>query len=59
MYEKHCVKEYWIINPDAEYIMVYRLDGVKYGKPDYLIKSDTLISCVVEGLVVDLAELWV
>ncbi|MBF0572397.1 MAG: Uma2 family endonuclease [Desulfamplus sp.] len=58
IYEKHGVKEYWIINPDAEYIMVYRLDGIKYGKPDYLIKSDILISCVVEGLVVDLAELW-
>ena len=25
LYEKHDVKEYWIVNPDAKYVMIYRL----------------------------------
>ena len=58
VYEKHGVKEYWIVNPDAEYIMVYRLDGLKYAKPEYLIKEDTLVSHAVDVLTFGLLELW-
>lgn len=60
LYEKHAVKEYWIINPDAEYIMRYLFDkdSSKYAKPEYLIKEDILESIAVKGLAVDLMELW-
>ena len=58
LYEKHGVKEYWIVNPDAKYVMIYRLEGVKYGKPEYLTKNDTLESRALEGLEIDLCEVW-
>jgi Uma2 family endonuclease len=58
LYEKHRVKEYWIVNPDARYVMVYRLKGYKYGKPDYLVGDDMLESRVLQGLKIDLCEIW-
>ena len=58
LYEKHGIKEYWIVNPDARYVMIYRLEGVKYAKPEYLTENDTIESRVLEGLKIDLSELW-
>ena len=58
LYEKHCVKEYWIVNPDAKYVMIYHLEGVKYGKPEYLTANDTFESMVLDGLKMDLSEVW-
>ncbi len=58
LYERHGVREYWIVNPDAKYIMIYRLEGVKYGKPEYLTESDILESKALEGLKIDLSEVW-
>jgi len=58
LYEKHGIKEYWIVNPDARYVMIYRLEGVKYGKPEYLTENDIIESRVLEGLKIDLRELW-
>ena len=58
LYERYGVREYWIVNPDAKYIMVYRLEGVRYGKPEYLTESDILESRALEGLKIDLSEVW-
>jgi len=44
LYEENQIKEYWVVNPEAEYIMVYSLVGDKYTKPEYLRKDDTLKS---------------
>lgn len=58
LYEKHGVKEYWIFNPDAKYAMIYRLEGMKYDKPEYLTQNDVLKSRVLEGLSVNLSDIW-
>jgi len=58
LYERHGIKEYWIVNPDVRYVMIYHLEGAKYGKPEYLTENDTLESRVLEGLKIDLSELW-
>ncbi|MCI5158470.1 MAG: Uma2 family endonuclease, partial [Candidatus Electrothrix sp. AUS1_2] len=58
LYEAQGVKEYWIVNPDGGYIMIYRLDGKKYGKPEYLWKEDRLISKVIDGIALDLEPLF-
>ena len=58
LYEKHGVKEYWIVNPDAKYVMIYCLEGVKYGKPEYLTENDILESRALEGLKINLSEVW-
>lgn len=58
LYEKHGVKEYWIVNPGARYIMIYRIENSKYGKPEYLTENETLESRVLEGLRIELSEVW-
>ncbi len=58
LYEKYGVKEYWIFNPDAKYAMIYRLEGAKYGKPEYLNEDDTLESKALKGLKIDLSKVW-
>ncbi len=58
LYEKYGVKEYWIFNPDAKYVLLYRLKGSEYGKPEYLIENDILESNALEGLKIDLSEVW-
>ena len=58
LYEKHGVKEYWIINPSACYVMIYRLENEFYRKPEYLLKTDILQSRVVNGLEIDIGELF-
>ena len=36
LYERHRVQEYWVVNGDARWVMVYRIGADKrYGKPDY------------------------
>lgn len=58
LYEKHGVREYWIVNPEAKYIMIYRIENGKYGKPEYLTENETLESRVLTGLKIDLSGIW-
>jgi Uma2 family endonuclease len=58
LYEKHGVKEYWIINPEARYMWVYRLDGEKYARPDYFREDDIFESGVLAGLRIELGRIW-
>jgi len=58
LYERYGVREYWIVNPDAKYIMVYCLEGMRYSKPEYLTESDILESRALKGLKIDLSEVW-
>ncbi len=34
VYERHGVKEYWLVHPGDRVLTVYRLAGEEYGKPD-------------------------
>lgn len=58
LYEKHLINEYWIVNPDGRYVMVYRFKENRYGKPDYLMQDDILESGVLPGLKIHLREIW-
>ncbi len=58
LYEKHGVKEYWIVNPEAQYIMIYHHNGISFNKPTYLVKDDLLTSSVLAGLEIDLKEIF-
>ncbi len=33
LYERHGVQEYWLVHPEDRWIMVYILDGGRYGQP--------------------------
>jgi Uma2 family endonuclease len=53
------VREYWVLNPEAETVMVYLLgaDG-RYGRPQVLLRHETLRSSAVPALVLELAEVF-
>jgi Uma2 family endonuclease len=56
LYERHGVREYWIVNADAPYVMVYRLapDG-GYAKPDYYRSEERIRSDVLGGAEIPVA----
>ena len=58
LYEKHGVREYWIVNPAAHYVMIYRLAGEEYGRPEYFAKNDRLVSQVLPDFAIDLSLVW-
>ncbi|MFW5743083.1 MAG: Uma2 family endonuclease [Spirochaetota bacterium] len=51
-YERAGVREYWIVNGEAAWVMVYRLqaDG-RYAKPDYYEGGEPIESGVLDGTV--------
>ncbi|MFZ2959125.1 MAG: Uma2 family endonuclease [Candidatus Ozemobacteraceae bacterium] len=59
LYEKHGVKEYWIVSPDAGSIMIFRLQkDLRYGKPGYACWSETITTPLFPGLTVDLTTVF-
>ncbi len=50
LYERHRVREYWVVNPEGAYVMVYRLGSAgRYGKPDYYTRDEAVHSEVLAG----------
>lgn len=58
LYEKHAVKEYWVVNPVVESIAVFKHNGGSFEKPEYYKKEDVLSSSVLPGLKIKLAEVF-
>jgi len=59
LYEKHGVREYWIINPVREAVLVYLLEEEgKFGKPVEYRRGEDLCSEAVPGLCVALDEVF-
>lgn len=58
LYERFGVSEYWIVDPDADRIEVYRPAAGRYGKPEILEPGETLTFDGLPGLSIDLARLF-
>ena len=60
LYERHGVREYWLVDPELETIAVYRLaDGAYRQQADLALeRGDTLTSPLFAGLNVSLAEVF-
>ncbi len=58
LYEKHSVKEYWIVNPASRYVMIYHLEDSKFSKPEYLRNDEVLTSRILQGFSLNLDEIW-
>ena len=59
LYERHGVREYWIIHPAEESLMIFELgeDG-KYGRPQGYGRGDLATSTVLDGLELNLEEVF-
>lgn len=60
LYERAGVGEYWLVDPDAETIKVFRRDGERFGRPQLLSArdQDVLASPLLPGLAISLAALF-
>lgn len=59
LYQKHGVKEYWIIHPAEQTLFVYKReeDGL-YGKPDRYAGDDKVLVPLLGDLQIDLGEVF-
>jgi Uma2 family endonuclease len=58
LYEKHGVKEYWIVNPETHAVLLYFLENGEFAKPAYFKRKETLTSRVLTNLEIPLEEVF-
>lgn len=58
LYERFGVPEYWIVDPEADRVEIYRLAGDGYAKPEILEPGETLTYERLPGLAIDLTQLF-
>jgi len=59
LYEKHGVKEYWIVHPVDNIILVFKLGKNKmYGKPEVYTAEDKIKTAILDGLEIDLDKVF-
>ena len=59
LYERHGVREYWLVFPDGEYLHRYLIvEGGRFGSAEILVKTGILRCSVLEGLTIEVAELF-
>lgn len=58
VYEESGVKEYWVISPEAETVLVYTLLNGKYKASKLLTRGDEIRTPILQGLIIDLEELF-
>lgn len=57
VYASFGVPEYWIVDPEADRVEIYRLDGDHYGKPEILEPGDMLTFPALPDLAISVTEL--
>jgi Uma2 family endonuclease len=57
LYARFKVTEYWVVDPDADRVEVYRLRGEQYAKPEILETGDILEFGPLPGLSIDVGAL--
>jgi len=55
-YERAGVREFWIVDPDAELVEQFVLRKGRYGEP--VVSGDSIRLRIVRGVSIDLAEIW-
>ena len=58
LYESFGVREYWIINPESQNMIIYTLADGKYVPSRLLTSGDVVESTVIEGFTLDLEEFF-
>ncbi len=59
LYERRGVREYWIVHPGDETVMVFRLDTqFRYGRPDMFAKGDTVPVGILPDISIPLEKIF-
>ncbi|MFZ3130941.1 MAG: Uma2 family endonuclease [Desulfosporosinus sp.] len=58
LYEKHGVKEYWLVEPDAKLITAFTLKDGQYGRPNIYSDEEEMKTSIFTDLIVNLAEVF-
>ena len=58
VYERYGVREYWIVDQDEALVEVYLLEEAGLRREAVYAAGETLISSAVEGLTIDLGEVF-
>jgi Uma2 family endonuclease len=58
LYAKFGVPLYWIVDPDADRVEVYRLDAGRYLKPEILEPGDVLELDILAGFRLEVSDLF-
>lgn len=58
LYESNDVKEYWVIHPENQDLLIYTLTNGKYVPSGLLTSGDVVESVAVEGFKLDLEEFF-
>jgi len=57
-YEKIGIKEYWIVDPEKEEVLVFVLNNGVYGKPDFYFNNDKVKLKSLENVEIDLEAVF-
>ena len=58
LYATHGVPHYWIVNPDDQILIVYRLSGKSYNRVAVHQGDDQFQSALFAGATIDLGRVW-
>ena len=59
LYERHGVREYWVVDPGNRYVHVYlKGEGGRYGDPQVYVGAATVLSTVCPGFELRIEELF-
>jgi Uma2 family endonuclease len=58
VYDRHGVKELWIVDPEPREVLVYRFESGSGETAERFYQSDTVTSPLLPGLVVALEEVF-
>ena len=58
LYERHAVREYWVVDPTDRVVLTFRLEQGRYGKPVVFGPKDKAVSVVLPELAVDLEPVF-
>ena len=58
IYARFGIPEYWVVDPDADWVEVYRLHGDRYAKPVIFDASDEITYDKLPGLTISLRDLF-
>ena len=58
LYEKHGVKEYWLVHPEEKTLTVFRLENSRYGRPEIFAEEDIYECALFPDLKVDVSQIF-